>query len=484
MHTRHQSLRSRPLTLEQLEDRNLLSFLPAVNYDVGDGPWTVTVADLTGHGISDLVVPSQHGNVGTVDILLGNGDGTFQPAVSYRAGSSAFQAAVGDFDRDGTLDLAVVDAGANVSILLGNGDGSFQAPVSYPAGPAPITVLAADLNGDGILDLAVANETSNTVSILRGNGDGTFQAAQSYPTDTHILNWMALGDFDGDGSPDLVCANYGVNTVNVLLGNGDGSFQAPVSYTAGPAGSFPYAVSVGEFDGDRALDLAVPNQNGLSEGMVSILRGNGDGSFQAPVSYPTGDQGPISVAVADYNRNGIADLAVVNDGSGGNGNVGVLLGNGDGSFQASTTYTVGPAPRFLAAGDFNGDGFPDLAVPNTNGGNPGSVSVLINAADWSGGPPGAPPSAGEPRIDPLTAQLAVTPPQGVFPTNVNSTVPASLALASPIPVSEEAPLEQTSQAEASPVPLLNAMGRQARDTAFEGRIDPVDAMLTSNLFAS
>jgi hypothetical protein len=470
------------LSLEQLEDRNLLSFLPAVNYDVGDGPWTVTVAALTGNGISDLVVPSQHGNVGTVDILRGNGDGSFQPAVSYPAGISAFHAAVGDFDGDGTPDLAVSDGSSNtVNILLGNGDGSFQAPVSYPAGGGPVTVLAADLTGNGILDLAVANESSNTVSILRGNGDGTFQPAQSFPAGTQILNWMALGDFDGDGSPDLVCANYNSPVVYVLLGNGDGSFQAPVSYPAGPFGS-AYSVTVGDFDGDGILDLAVVN--GSSEGLVSILRGNGDGSFQAPVSYPTGDQGPVSVAVADLDRDGTADLAVVNNGSGGNGNVGVLLGNGDGSFQVPTTYTVGPSPRFLAAGDFNGDGFPDLAVPNSNYGSPGSVSVLINAADWNGGPPRAPATGGEHRIEPHTAQLAVTPPQGVVPTNVNSTVPASLALASPMPVPEETPLEQTSQAEASPVPLLNAMGRQARDTAFEGRIDPVEDMLTPNLFAS
>jgi hypothetical protein len=356
----------------------------------------VAVADLTGNGISDLVVPSQHGNVGTVDILLGNGDGTFQPPVSYPAGASAFSAAVGDFDGDGTPDLAVSDPASNtVNILLGNGGGSFQAPVSYPTGSDPLTVLAADLTGNGILDLAVANESSNTVSSLLGNGDGSFQPAQSYSAGTQLLNGMALGDFNGDGSPDLVCADYHSPVVTVLLGNGDGSFQAPVSYPAGPSG-LAYSVTVGDFDGDGILDLAVANPRGFSEGMVSILRGNSDGSFQAPVSYPTGNQNPVSVAVADFNGDGIADLAVVNSNGEFNSNVGVLLGNGDGSFQAATTYSVGDAPSGVAVGDFNGDGFPDLAVADTNGGNfPGSVSVLINAADWGGGPAPARPPRGQ-----------------------------------------------------------------------------------------
>jgi hypothetical protein len=290
--------------------------------------------------------------------------------------------AVGDFNGDGNLDLAVTDngnlsgSGTAVSILLGNGDGTFQAPVSYPLGSRPYFLVARDFNGDGNLDLAVG--TSGSVSVLLGNGDGTFQDPVGYAV-TGIPSSMAVGDFDGDGTLDLV-ETGGSNMVSVLLGNGDGTFRTAVSY---PAGVNPIAVAVGDFNGDGSPDIAVAdNGNPMGVGSaVTVLLGNGDGTFRPAVSYPLAIH-PRAVAVGDFNGDGSPDIAVVSYAD----TLSILLSKGDGTFQAPLTYAPGSGLGSLAVGDFNGDGFPDIAVANGN--IEGTVTVLLNAADWGGGPPG------------------------------------------------------------------------------------------------
>jgi hypothetical protein len=196
---------------------------------------------------------------------------------------------VGDFNGDGLLDLAVANEGTwpnfrdgSVSVLLGNGDGTFQTARNFPAGIAPWSVAVGDFNGDGNQDLAVANFGSNNVSILLGNGDGSFQqvnyAAGSSPRS------VAVGDFDGDGLPDLAVASAS-GTVRVLLGNGDGSFQTThVSYVAG---GFPSSAAVADFDGDGFPDLAVANSNSND---VSVLLN--DGIWRGPSPPPGGGRFP------------------------------------------------------------------------------------------------------------------------------------------------------------------------------------------------
>jgi hypothetical protein len=227
---------------------------------------------------------------------------------------------VGDFDGDTDLDLAVADYSSNdVSILLGNGDGSFGAAVNYAAGYSPVSVAVGDFDGDTELDLAVANVgiseqclpcPPGSVSILLGNGDGTFAAAVSYGAGSYP-NSVAVGDFDGDTDLDLAGADIGYNNVWILLGNGDGTFAAAVSYYR--AGSVSISVAVGDFDGDTDLDLVVANGGfaGVDPGNVSILLGNGDGTFAAAVSYATGWD-PRSVAVGDFDGDTDLDLAVAN----------------------------------------------------------------------------------------------------------------------------------------------------------------------------
>jgi tetratricopeptide (TPR) repeat protein len=369
------------------------TFQAAVNYNCGDSPYSVAVGDFNGDGIPDLAVANYLVN-GTVSVLLGNGNGTFQPAVPYAAGSGPSCVAVGDFNGDGHLDLVVAlnDAtgtGTTVGILLGNGDGTFQAPTTYPVGTNPWYVAVGDLNGDGILDLAVSchdNGAAGSVSVLLGNGDGTFQAAQGYPagwvgfnTDP-AQNSVAIGDFNGDGKPDLAVVNSAGNNVSVLLGNGEGTFPAAPTYSAGIN---PDSMAVADFNGDGILDLAVINaggNGGQKPGTLSILLGNGDGTFQAAVNYPTGLT-PGGAVVGDFNGDGIPDIAVANYWS---ATVGIYLGNGNGTFQAAVNYACGQFPGCVVVADFNGDGILDLAVPNVV---QNTVSVLLGNGNGTFGAP-------------------------------------------------------------------------------------------------
>jgi FG-GAP-like repeat len=255
--------------------------------------------------------------------------------------------AVGDFNGAGKLDVAVANLGSgNVSILLGNGDGTLRAPVNYATGDSPNSIAVADFNGDGKLDLAVVNGGNNTgvssLSILLGNGDGTFNSVAKYLAS--FGNSVAVGDFNQDGKLDVAVANFGSSSVGVLLGNGDGTFKTAVNYVADNASS---SVAAGDFNGDGKLDLAVANivsNSGLGD--VSVLVGNGDGTFRPPVNYGVGSN-PSSVAVGDFNGDGKLDMAVANLGGYGNiASLSVLLGNGNGSFQPAMEY-ISASARIL-----------------------------------------------------------------------------------------------------------------------------------------
>jgi hypothetical protein len=340
------------------------------------------VQDLYGHLMDqnqNFIEGEDPGDIYTAafDIQL-----SFGPAVNYDTGVVPTSVAVADFDRDGIPDLAVANyTSRTVSVLLGNGDGSFRAAGDYHFGGSPRFVTAGDFNRDGKPDLLVMQSDTGDVSLLRGNGDGTFQDPVTVYNTPELGVSLAVGDFNRDGKLDLVVVNFGgrlyatPGSLDVLPGNGDGTFGPPVKYAVG---GNPTSVAVGDFDRDGIPDLAVTRANAHGVGDVAVLRGNGDGTFGDPSYYFTGDNA-VSIVTADFNRDGIPDLAVANPTR---RSVQILLGNGDGSFRPQREFNVGPGrgPGAVAVGDFNRDGIPDLVTANLYG--PG-VSVLLGKGDGS-----------------------------------------------------------------------------------------------------
>src|SRR6266568_1892606 len=258
------------------------------------------------------------------------------------------------------LIVALFVAGISAKRVSGCPSPSFSSPTAFPVGAHPAAIAIGDFNGDGKLDMAVANQycddpTQNcdSVSILIGSGNGTFLAAVNYPAGSYPQA-IAVGDFNGDNKLDLAVANNTIpGTVSVLLGNGNGTFQSAVSYGTGDT---PGSVAIGDFNGDNHPDLAVANY--APAGSVSILLGKGDGTFNPKTNYNTGSY-PESVAVGDFNEDHRLDLVVARNLA---NNVSKLLGNGDGTFQTVSSISSVATPESVIVGDFNGDGHADVAV--------------------------------------------------------------------------------------------------------------------------
>jgi hypothetical protein len=359
-------------------------------------PGSVVTGDFNNDGNLDMAVADATNNL--VAVFLGKGDGTFQAGVSYAVGQNPVGLEVADLNNDGKLDLITANQTDNtLSVLLGNGDGSFQKQqvVNFAPGlfgsrlpPDPSAVAVGDLNGDGNLDLVVAIGYSSVatdgedsgVAVFLGNGDGTFATENDFPIGFAIQPLSPTGiitaDFNDDGKLDVAVTTWGTEaqqTIVVMLGNGDGTLGGAdfvdQLIIRQPASSL---VS-GDFNGDGKLDLAVTNDsNGYSgpgQSSYSILLGNGDGTFQTPVTTELAvNSSPVSIQTADFNGDGILDLAMIGSGSltgllqlVGSGTPMILLGNGDGTFKAPQSFPFGESA--LAVGDFNGDGLPDLAGP-------------------------------------------------------------------------------------------------------------------------
>jgi hypothetical protein len=233
-------------------------------------------------------------------------------------------------------------------------------------------MIVADFNGDGNQDLAFTGG-SGFVYVFLGNGDGTFQPLRRFTSGGAESYSIAVGDVNGDGKPDLIVTNVFTGqrkgNVSVLLGNGDGTFQPPIKIRGGPT---PAQSALADFNGDGKLDMAVANTR-----RVNVLLGNGDGTFtrgavlRAPLPY-----GIVWIATADFNSDRKTDIAIVDVGSGHFANaVAVFSGNGDGTFQPPVTFKVGQDPGQMVVGDFNRDGKPDIATVHYISHH---VSVLIN----------------------------------------------------------------------------------------------------------
>lgn len=341
-----------------------VGFKPAVTYPVGTAPVAVASGDFNGDAKVDLAVANNGnaavGDDGNVSILLGNGDGSFQPANNFAAGKNPFAIAAADFNGDGRADLVLIDS-SGVGVRLGNGDGTFGPATYFPTATGPLSLAVADVDRDNKPDLVVA---ARSLSILLGNGDGTFQAHVDYLGSGAAS--VVVADLNSDGKVDVVRA-AGTTLATVLLGNGDGTFQNPIVSRVGLLSGKQLVVS--DFNRDGKPDTAVSFLNLLARSSGTIVAlGNGDGTFQLPSSINVPSFGAI--AATDFNGDGKADLATVSGGT-----VNLFLGNGDGTFRVALTSVVGTGPWGGIAGEFNQDKAPDLVVTNSAD---NTVSILLN----------------------------------------------------------------------------------------------------------
>jgi hypothetical protein len=350
------------------------TFQAPLNYSLGAAPVAVAVADVNGDGKPDFITANRYSS--SVSVLLGNGNGTFQSPVNYAITNAPEGLAVGDFNGDGKADLAVATnySKNTVSILLGNGNGTFGAATSINAGIIPNSVAVGDFNGDGKLDLVVGNSTSNYVSLLLGNGNSTFRSAVNYSAG-NAPGAVTVADFNGDHKLDVVVLNEADSTVSLILGNGNGTFKAAKTYTCASSPANFGGLVVADVNGDGRSDVITANGQ-LADNTIGVLLNTGKGVLAAPLLY-TADLNPVAVAAGDFNGDGKADLVVANLSS---SDLSVLFGRGNGTFVATRSYIVGAggAVTRVAAGDFNGDGLSDLAVADELF---GKVSIFLNNGD-------------------------------------------------------------------------------------------------------
>jgi hypothetical protein len=360
-------------------DGTFLSQGPVADFPTA---WTSAAGDFNGDGRLDLATTTT--NFDGVEVSLGLGDGTFQPPVLFATNANPRGIAMGDFNGDGRLDLATTSSRTDdVMILLGRGDGTFQPGPTFNLDPAQSRmsdIRTGDFNRDGRLDLAVVNQNSGTISVLLGRGDGTLDDQSSYAVGR--ANDLVTGDFNGDGFLDLVTGDFENSELVVLLGRGDGTFHEPARFAMARV---PRYFVAADFNGDGRLDLATTNSTfhftfgNVRGGEVSVLLGRGDGTFEEPVPVALGFS-PISPVAGDFNGDGRQDLAFTNFDT---GQLSVVLGRGDGTFGAPVRFEVGDFPFGPFPGDFNGDGREDLAFRIRGvAQEPGNAEVvLLGAAD-------------------------------------------------------------------------------------------------------
>jgi hypothetical protein len=324
--------------------------------------------DFDGDGHPDLVTlgTNYDGPLQVVRVL----DRSVSPLPAFEVDSYPQSAVASDFNRDGALDLGLLTQYGGLRVYFGNGDGTFQPPVMYSTpGNSARWLVAGDLNGDGAPDLAFQDFTSTPeIATLLNDGTGQFTPGPTTPM-THSLAGLVASQFDAGSTLDLAgtngdCCDQAFDTVLVLHGNGDGTFQPPVEY---PTGSRPAGLAAGFLNGDKAADLVVANSNDTN---LTILLNDGNGGFQSTLIGI--GWSPAGVTMGDFDNDGKTDVATVNPGS---SNASVLLGTGDGGFQAPVTYPAPGSSAGIAAVNFGGQG-PDLAIsaPGDN-----ALEILFNA---------------------------------------------------------------------------------------------------------
>ena len=316
----------------------------------------VLVADLNGDGIPDLLLGS---NVVTIYLGKANGTYTEKTTISVQQGPTSYPFVSADFNGDGIPDLAIPLYGqSEIAIVLGKGDGTFAAPTITSVSPSNgdlTQMLVGDFNGDGLPDLAVIDRDNYVVDVLLGNGDGTF-TAEANPPISGIPETFATGDFNGDGKTDLA-VQESAGTIAILLGNGDGTFAASGSVNSGSTNS---PIVVADFNGDGKADMVLAAGTGTDDS-VTVLTGNGDGTFNSPFSGSPTSTSVTWLQVADFDQTGTPDLVLADS----SGSATVFLNNGGGTLSESFPVVSGltvPAYLEVGVGDLNGDGYPDIVA--------------------------------------------------------------------------------------------------------------------------
>jgi type II secretory pathway component GspD/PulD (secretin) len=363
------------------------TLLPSTSYNVGIGPVAITAADFRGVGLLDLAVVNEIDN--TLTILQNQGTGTYlQAGLPISLGAARTVAppiapsiVSTELTTSGFQDLLVTDPVANtVQVLLSNGDDTFKQATGSPitVGRQPSAIVVGNFNNNGNEDFAVTNFTDNTFSLFLGNGDGTFNQAPASPlllpsTATGPIA-MVTNDFNLDGNADLAIVTETTNNALVLLGTGNATFNlAPSSPFA--VGKSPVAIASAELNLNSIPDLAVVNQ---ADNTVSVLLGNGDGTFTAAPNSPLGTgQSPTAIAIADFSGDGKPDIAVTDPQT---DSVSVFLGLGQGLFATPFQLPVGTNPTAILAASLSGVSLPDLAVTDDPSGTAGEVTILLSPA--------------------------------------------------------------------------------------------------------
>lgn len=352
-----------------------------IRIKVGTAPSAVELADLNHDGKLDAAVANSESD--NVTILLGDGAGGFNPAAGspFAAGHEPNDLAIGDVNNDGNLDLAFANHDTTyLTVLIGDGSGSFKpapgSPFNVQSKPHPHGVAIADFNGDGWADLATDDWGNNQVTVVFNDKRGAFVSpGVSFPVGKMPYQKLRAADLNKDGKGDIVTTNFEGGNVSVLLADGQGGFREAAG-SPFDSNKQPFAIAIGDLNGDGNPDLAIGHYSGQitdpSDDRMTILPGNGDGTFRQAWSQLVPGKAPTRVAIGDVNGDKIADAVFANYG---NNSVTVVLGSRS-NFTTATGWTiaVGRLPTGVAIGDLNGDGKGDIVTSNYDDNN---ISILL-----------------------------------------------------------------------------------------------------------
>ena len=347
-------------------------------YDLVDEPTSIAIVDLNRDKAPELVVTNRNAN--TVSVLLNNGTGIFALKSRYATGPAPSGVAAADLNSDGKPDVVVANSGSdNISVFLGNGDGTFTRGKNFPVGAVPSAIISGLLDRDTTPDLVIVNRYGSSISVLLGRGDGSFVARADYAT-SKLPYSVAISDVNRDGKADVLVTSCFDHTVWMIAGNGDGTMRPKEHYATAKRSC---GTVIGNVGIDGAPAVIEPHRHGY---LVSIQLVKPDKEATMRLELLSG-KGPRSVLAADFNGDGVSDLAVANGGHkpGEPGSVFVFLGTGGGAFEAKSNYITGNASHSIARGDLNKDGKTDIAVLNGSLDFGGSVSVMLGNGDGTFG---------------------------------------------------------------------------------------------------